>query len=118
MINLIRLSVLMLMTLFCVKNYAQSMTLKLAPKESKTIENHYLWTLHATCTITANKSAKKIRIHVIKLNGIVNGRSLKTGQSTSVTVHNQDSLSVSADAGAEVNLQNLSHDAIQASCSA
>lgn len=98
--------------------YGHSMTVNLAPNESKTISNHYLWTLNANCKIQANQAAKKILIRVVKQNGTVNGRILKTGQTTSVTVKNEDHLFVTADAGAEVNLQNLSHDAIKANCSA
>lgn len=109
---------LALLVLLSSEAYGQSMMVKLAPNESRTISNHYLWTMNATCTIEANASVKKILIRVVKQNGKVNGRTLNTGQSTSVLVHDQDSLSVSADAGAEVNLQNLSHDAVKANCSA
>jgi hypothetical protein len=96
--------------------YAQHMDFNLAPKASKVVKNPYLWTLSATCTITS-KDKNKISVHVLGNTGVVNGKNLTVGQSTSVLVENKDSISVSAEPGAQVTLHNMSDDAVQATCS-
>jgi len=95
--------------------YAQQISLNLAPNASKVVTNHYGWTLSATCTIQT-KAANKIRVSVLDNKGAVNGKKLSAGQATSVLVHNHDSIVVSAEAGTQVTLQNLSNDPVQASC--
>ena len=96
--------------------YAQQISLNLAPNASKMVTNHYAWTLSATCSIQT-KAKNKIRVSVLDNTGSVNGKQLKSGQSTSVVVQNQDSISVSAEPGTQVTLQNMSNDSVQATCS-
>lgn len=95
--------------------YAQQINLNLAPNASKKMTNHYSWTLSATCTVQT-KATNKIRFSVLDNKGTVNGKNLNEGQTTSVVVKNNDSISVSAEPGTEVTLQNLSDDPIQATC--
>lgn len=95
--------------------YAQQINLNLAPNASKTVTNHFGWTLDATCTVTT-KSTNKIRVSVLENKGIVNGKNLATGQATSVVVKDHDAISVSVEPGTRVTLQNLSGDTVQASC--
>ncbi len=95
--------------------YAQQMNLELAPNGSKVVTNHFGWTLNATCTIKT-KASNKIRVSVLDHNGMVNGQNLAIGQSKSVIVHNNDNISVSAEPGTQVTLQNLSNDPVQATC--
>lgn len=108
---------LTVMTLVTPKVYAHQVNLKLAPKSSKVVTNHFGWTLNANCTIQA-KSQNKIRFSVMDNKGTVNGSSLSSGQAKSVVVHNNDSISVSAEPGTTVTLENLGEDPVQATCEA
>ena len=84
-------------------------TIKLSPNETKLLTNNTLWTVNATCTIQSNEQTNsKIKISVLKNKGAVNGKNLSIGQATWVTVKNNSSISVSADAGTQINLINLS----------
>lgn len=95
-----------------------SKTLSLNPNETKLLTNHSLWTLNATCNVQGMNQAKsKIKIIVLKNTGTINGKNLSTGQGTSVTVKNNSSISVSAEAGTQINLINLGSEALQAVCS-
>lgn len=97
---------------------AQSMELSLAPHGSKLIENTYGFALHATCMIHSDKkNSNTLRLNVVEKTGVVNGKHLTKGQSTSVVVRGQKALSVHANPGSKVNIQNLSDNAIQATCS-
>ncbi len=93
--------------------YAQHV-IKLSPKESKSLTNHALWTLNATCNIQGTKS--KILVSVEENKGKVNGKNLAKGQATSVNVKNNDHISVSAEPGTTVTLVNLGDDSVEAVC--
>jgi hypothetical protein len=104
------------MILTTPKVYAQQMHVQLAPNGSKVMTNHFSWTLNANCVVKT-KTKNKIRVSVTDNKGVVNGRNLKTGQATSMVVQNDDSISVSADPGTIVTLENMSDDPVQATCS-
>ncbi len=112
-LNIIAFSIMLLAT---PKVYAQQMSLQLAPNGSRVMTNHFAWTLSATCIIKT-KSKNKIRLSVLDNKGAVNGKNLVIGQATSMVVQNQDSISVSAEPGAKITLQNLGADSVQATCS-
>lgn len=112
----LRIIGLSLLTLVTQPVYAQQMELKLAPNGSKIVTNHFAWTLSATCVINT-KTKHTIRVSILDNSGVVNGKSLATGQTTSMVVQNHDSISVSAEPGTKITLQNMSNDPIQASCS-
>ena len=95
--------------------YAQK-TINLGPNESKSLTNHLLWTLNATCNIQGTKTKGKILVSIVEKTGRVNGKNLAKGQATSVNVKNNDSIAVSAESGATVNLVNLGTDSVQAVC--
>ena len=117
MTKFIYLSVIILIGCLSTPLHAQK-TLKLSPNETKSLANNSLWTINATCTIQGTpKTKSRVRISVLKNKGKVNGRSLATGQATSITVKNNSSISVSADAGTQINLINLSSEGLQAVCS-
>ena len=105
-----------ILTLATPKVYAQQMNLQLAPNGSKVVTNHFAWTLSATCVIKTN-TKNKIRVGVLDNNGAVNGKHLATGQTTSMVVQNHESISVSAEPGTKVTLQNMSNEPFQATCS-
>ena len=117
MSKIINLSILILIGFLGSPAQAQK-TIKLSPNETKSLANNSLWTINATCTIQGNiKKKNKIRISVLKNKGTVNGKNLSSGQATSVTVKNNSSISVSAEAGTEINLINLGNEGVQAVCS-
>ena len=96
--------------------YAAQMNFKLMPKASKVVSNNYSWTLEAICTIQANQPKNELLVKVTHSKGTVNGKSLAAGQTTSVVVDNNESISVVAEPGAQVNVMNLSSAPIQAEC--
>ena len=109
-------TIVMSILIFATSNgYAQQMSLNLPPNASKIVTNHYGWTLSATCTIQT-KAKNKIRVSMLDNTGTVNGKTLAVGQATSIVVQNHDSISVSAEPGTQITLQNLSDDPVQASC--
>ena len=116
-ISLCMLSIIILVALFIQPAQAQSIHLNLAPHGSKLIENHYLFSLDATCIIESSEQNNMIKLHVIENTGTVNGKHLTRGQATSIVVNNQDALSVSAEPGSKVNVLNLSDNTVQANCS-
>ena len=93
-------------------------TIKLAPNETKVLANNVPFTLNATCNVQSSHPIhSKVRVVVIKNKGIINGRNLTSGQGTSVTVKNNSNISVSADAGTQINLINLGSEHLEAVCS-
>lgn len=93
-------------------------TLRLNPNESKQLTNSALWTVNATCVVqSANQAKNTIKISVLKNQGSVNGKNLNSGQATSLMVKNNDSISVSAQSGTQINLMNKSSQPLKAACS-
>ena len=90
--------------------------IKLAPNESKTLKNPFLWTLNATCSLHGKTNGGKILVRVMENKGEINGKKLSKGQATSVNVRNNDSLFVSAEALSTVNLTNLGATPLEAVC--
>lgn len=117
MLKTLGISLISCLTLLPFQVDAHTINLDLAPKESKMIANNFSWTINATCTIQTNHSKKTILVNALKNTSTVNGKNLSSGQKTSVTVHNNDNLTVSAEPGAQVTILNLSVDSVQASCS-
>jgi hypothetical protein len=117
MSNYLKALAFLSIALFSLSANAHQVNLKLVPQASKLIENKYIWSLNATCKIQCNESKNKIMVRVVKNKGIINGKNLSGGQATSVVVHNHDSITVSAEPGAQVNLLNLGTDVVQATCS-
>ena len=111
------LSASLIMFAMIYTSTAQAMNLELNPHSSKRFENPTLFALNATCTITSSTKNDKIIFRVIEKTGCVNGKNLKKGQATTVIVNDHDAISVHAEPGTTVNLQNTSDDAIQANCS-
>ncbi len=92
--------------------------INLSPNESKSLTNNYLWTLNATCHIKCNGQTKnKIKVSILKNKGIVNGKNLSLGQTTSVTLKTNQDITVTAEPGTTVNLINVGTDSVQAYCS-
>ena len=85
-------------------------------QESKSLTNHTLWTLNATCSIQGKHASNRILVSVLENNCKVNGKNLSKGETTSVTVKNHESIHVSAEPGTKVNLVNLSTESVEAVC--
>ncbi len=96
--------------------YAQNV-IKLSPNETKSLTNNYLWTLNATCNIQVKQTKSVILVSIMENKGKVNGKNLTKGHATSVTVKNNESITVSAEPGTTVNLVNMGSDSVQAVCS-
>ncbi|WP_133127862.1 hypothetical protein [Legionella nagasakiensis] len=111
-----RSAVFVLVCLFTIHAYAQKM-IKLAPKESKSLTNHYAWTLNATCNVQNDNTKSKIRVSILNNKGKVNGRNLSQGQATFLMLKNNDQISVSAEPGTRVYLVNVGASPVQATCS-
>lgn len=117
MSKIINLSIVLLIGFLSSQTHAQK-TISLSPNETKLLANNSLWTVNATCTIQGTKKTKStIRISVLKNKGTVNGKNLSTGQATAVTVKNNSNISVSAEAGTQINIINLGSEGLQAVCS-
>jgi TRAP-type C4-dicarboxylate transport system substrate-binding protein len=115
---MLTVSLLLLLVLGVFSSAAHAKTLRLSPHEGKFLSNSSMFTLNATCTVqVSNQSNGKIKINVLKNNCTVNGRKYVSGQATSVTVRNNSSFSVSAEAGTEINLTNTGKEELEAVCS-
>lgn len=115
MIKHIKMTFVLIFFLISTPLLAQSVSMKLAPKGSKILTNHYFWTLNAQCTIQGG-SKNKILVKALKSKSVINGRNLTDGQTAAFTVYNNDSFHVSAEAGAQVDLENLGNEQVQALC--
>ena len=109
------MSVVLVSVMMTSTAYAQQV-ISLSANESKSLTNHALWTLKATCHIQGGQTKHHIRISVLENKGQVNGKSLSKGQATLVHVNNADNISVSAEPGTTVHLSNLSNEAVEAIC--
>ena len=90
-------------------------TLSLGPNQSQHFRSPIA--LNANCTIQSNnQAANVIKISVLSNHGVVNGKTLSPGESTSVSVRHNSTITVSAEAGTEIDLLNLSAEGLLASC--
>ena len=87
--------------------------IKLNPNESKSLTNHAMWTLNATCNI---QGKSKILVSVVENTCKVNGKHLTKGQAMAVNVKNHESITVSAEPGTTVSLVNMGAASVEAVC--
>ena len=84
MAKILTIVALIIIGLLSSPAYAQKI-IKLNPKESKFFTNNLLWTLNAHCNIQGALQKKgRILVSILKNKGVVNGKNLSTGQTTSV----------------------------------
>ena len=117
MIRLCAILTAVTISCFTLQGHGQGMNLTLNPNQDKVIANNTPWTINATCKIHADSTKKTIRVDGIKNTSLVNGRSLTAGHSTSLIINDRKTITVSAEAGAEVTITNLSNGTIEAVCS-
>jgi len=91
-------------------------TIKLSPKETKSLTNHSPWVLNATCNIEGKVNHGKVLVSIVENKGKVNGKSLSKGQTKSVNFSQNENISVSADPGTTVNIINVGEEQVQADC--
>lgn len=117
MYRFINLTVFVLIALYTSTVHAQQ-TITLNPNENKVLTNNVPWTINATCTVQIHDQTKsKIKLNVLKNSGSVNGKNLAKGETTIMTVRNETSIEVSAEAGTEINLENKGAVELTANCS-
>ena len=116
--SILHLSVFVAIAAMSMQAHPQSMSVNLAPQQSKMLANSSPLTINATCTIQTKHDAQKIQVHVHKNNSHVNGLMIHDGEQKTLKINNHDSISVSAEPGAEVTIVNQGEDSIQAVCSA
>jgi hypothetical protein len=83
--------------------------------------NIFFWELKASCTILTdapNAPVSPLLVTMLRKKGSVNAIPLFTGEKMGLTVHPGDTLDITADSGAKVELVNLGEKSIRASCSA
>ena len=113
--NYILLSSLILIGCLATSAHAKSVTLN--PHETKPFANNTVFVINAQCTVRSTKQcANKIKISVLKNKGVINGKNVSTGHTTTVSVKNNATMNVSADSGMEINLTNLNDVALQVVC--
>lgn len=92
-------------------------TISLAPNETKSFANSTPFAIKASCNVHARHPINaKVRIVVLKNKGVINGRNLSSGQGASVKIKNNSNISVSAEAGTEINLINMGSESLEAVC--
>ena len=115
--KIISLSVIALFGILSLPAYAQKV-IKLSPNQTKMLANNSLWTLNATCNIQGvSQKHTRIKISVLKNSGTINGKNLSSGQSTSLKVKQNSTVSVSAEAGTQIQLINVGSENLEAVCS-
>lgn len=95
-----------------------SIEYQLPPNDPQMFANTFFWKITATCTIHSDSDeSSEILAEGMNKQGSINGIPLAKGDSRVLEVHPNDTLVLSADSGAKVNLTNLSQHLIVASCS-
>lgn len=113
---MLRSILLILLTFTLMVSQAFAHVIKLSPKESKSLTNHYAWTVNATCNIQGAVTKGNLLVSVVENKGKINGKNLSKGQATSIRLHDHSSISVSAEPGTTVNLVNQGNDPVEADC--
>lgn len=90
---------------------------ELPANDPQIFSNIFFWTIKANCTIISESAENLISVKMLRKTGSVNSQQLTSGDTLEITVQAGDKLSISADSGAKVELVNLGHKTIVASCS-
>lgn len=86
------------------------------PNHPETFSNVFFWTVKAACTISSESEENPIHVFMKRKSAIVNDIVLKEGTLLDVTVRSGDTLVITADRGAQVELTNLGTVVVNASC--
>jgi hypothetical protein len=94
-----------------------SITLKFPSNEAKIFSNPFPWSASANCVISTEDASNDLFAKVLAKKVRLNGAEYAAGQSVTVAVHKGDSLKLSADGYAKVELTNLGAHVVKAKCS-
>ncbi|CAM4499011.1 MAG: hypothetical protein LEGION0403_FIIPPAGN_01757 [Legionella sp.] len=86
------------------------------PNQPLVLANYMFWTISANCMITTENSSAPLNVVAIAKKGKINDIPLTAGESMQVPVFNGETLRLSADSGARVEITNLSQMTVKASC--
>lgn len=86
------------------------------PNQGKVLTNPFLWQLSMACKLSTKAEGVVLSAHMLKYSGIINNYVLKEGEEVSVDVKDNDTLTISVDASAQVEITNHSMLVITADC--
>ncbi|STX28954.1 Uncharacterised protein [Legionella beliardensis] len=86
------------------------------PNQGKVLTNPFLWQLTMTCTLSTQDEKSSLTAHMLKYTGIVNNHVLKEGEEVSLDIKDQDTLNISVDGSAQVEITNHGASVITADC--
>ncbi|KTD30851.1 hypothetical protein Lmor_2958 [Legionella moravica] len=95
-----------------------SMTIdyELMPNEPQVFINYLYWDIEAKCKIITQDESNVLFAEALAKQGKVNDVTLTKGASMQVTVHQGDTLKISAESGAKVRITNLGQHKVIANC--
>ncbi len=89
---------------------------ELPPKQPQIISNPFVWESTAVCVISSGLEDFDVFFKVTRKKGSLNGKKMSAGDSAQLTLHAKDKIKITAAAGAEVELTNLSEKTAKAEC--
>ncbi len=101
-----------------ILNQGVGLDYELAPQDPQVLVNFMFSPIKATCTIVSDSLENPIEITMLKKNGVLNGESLKQGESVELLIKGGDVFIFSVDSGAKIQLLNKGDEHVKASCSA
>jgi len=88
------------------------------PNSPQVLTNSFFWTLTAKCVVIGDDKANNMHVKMLASTGKVNNTPLKKGDVMDIIVHSNDTLSLVANPGAQVELTNQGEHTIKAACTA
>lgn len=113
--------------LFSANTYAvdsqplsQSVTVEyeLPANQPQTFINYMFWAIDASCIIHTEDESDEFFVRALAKKGKINDKPMVAGESLFVTVHPGESLRLSADSGAKVEITNYGEHTVKATCTA
>ncbi|WP_419421066.1 hypothetical protein ACNVED_07155 [Legionella sp. D16C41] len=86
------------------------------PNQAKILTNPFVWQLSMKCKLVTKSNKNVLTAVMLKHSGKVNNHALKEGQHVSIKVKNNDDLTISVDASAEVEITNHGSSTVVANC--
>ncbi|USQ13353.1 hypothetical protein J2N86_11760 [Legionella lytica] len=86
------------------------------PNQPLVLANYMFWTINANCIITTENSSAPLNVIALAKKGKINDIPVTAGDSMQVPVFNGETLRLSADSGARVEITNLGELTVKASC--
>ncbi|HAF87882.1 MAG: hypothetical protein CMF38_01170 [Legionellaceae bacterium] len=98
--------------------FAASVSFDFMPHQSEVITNFTIFPIKATCLISLQNEQDNATLHVkaLRREGTINNFPLKKGDEIDVTVHHGETITLSAQAAAQVEFTNTSDIPVKAMC--